>query len=263
MADEGSCGCGDRLQCFCWLLFAVVWAWLALRASVANTCIAAVCVYFATREYNPSMGGLIDAEIELTVLLCLASAIEKTRWRWGFFGLAIALTVLLCFIKWNAALFCAAAILLWCMGMYWVDRAAAIRGLMYGGTFGIAGFVAGFAIVTGKPIAVVEYLRGSFEEAAGFNAAMSIADPPGLWRQILMVTIPLVGFLAVLVYRRSRAGMVMGLVILGPLFFAYKHAIVRSDGHRESLFLTIPMLIAAICAVALMLFLPGGKKEAA
>jgi hypothetical protein len=161
-----------------WLLFAIVWLWGTWRAPVANVVIASLCVYAGTRPMEGLLTGF-DTFLEILVLLTLACAVERTRMRWAFFGLAVGVGVLLCFVKLTAAIFAAGAVLSWSIGMYGVDRRIAVQSAAWGVRGFLAGFVCLFLVMAPSWSALGAYLRGSLDLSAGYSVAMSFAEDPG------------------------------------------------------------------------------------
>ncbi len=229
-------------QASLWVLWAAMWAWIAWRTPLLNVAAAAICMYAGALTF-----GGFDLFIAFSVLTALACAVaEVSMKRWVFWGIAVALTVLLCFVKLSSAVFAVSAIAMIPVGMYWfVDRSIARR-LAATGAIGLAGgFVLAYGIHAGSLAGLADYLRAGAEISSGYSVAMSLPEPTVDLLDVLKVVVAftLVACAAVL---SGRYAGVMALATLGPLFLSYKHAIVRPGGHIQILFTIVPLLLAFI-----------------
>lgn len=225
-----------------WALWVAMWAWIAWRTPLLNVAVAAVCIYAGAITF-----GGFDLFIAFSVLTALACAVaEPSPKRWVFWGIAVALTVLLCFVKLSSAVFAVSAIAMIPVGMYWfVDRAIARR-LAATGAIGLAGgFGFLYWIHAGSFTGLTDYLRAAAEISSGYSVAMSLPEQNLDLLDVLEVAAAFTLVAGAAVFRGGYAG-VMALATLGPLFLSYKHAIVRPIGHIHILFTTVPLLLAFI-----------------
>jgi hypothetical protein len=161
-------------------------------------------------------------------LLLLCRVAQDRDGRSGLLAAAAAGLVAGFFVlmKWSLGLPAVAAVLIACV----TARTARPARLAALGVGAPAGFLAGW-LAHGQPVgAIPAYVRTGLELVRGYSSAMSLA-PVDSWIGIVAFGIWAAGTVTWIWARRSRRGLV-ALAAVAPLaFVAWKHGMVRQDGH--------------------------------
>lgn len=224
-------------------------------------CVAAGLLAAVYALSSPGLGRAGRAAVLLVLLAALALQILEYAWlapflllllagqhRGGRAGLLLAVAASLVagfylLMKWTLGFGAAAAVLVGC-----VMARDARRGRFAALGLGVpVGFLAGW-LAQGQPIdAIPAHVRTGLEFTRGYSAAMSLAPPD--WR----IGVAAFGIWAVLTTawvwtRRSRRNLVT-LAVAAPLVFvAWKHGMVRQDGHTYVLALFGMFLVTVLLA---------------
>ncbi|MFN7996102.1 MAG: hypothetical protein U0Q18_21005 [Bryobacteraceae bacterium] len=159
--------------------------------------------------------------------------LDRSRWRWLEAILLAFLVGLECLVKLNqgveaTAIFIALSAAVVFDSRPW-DAGARLR---WTGVFCALplSIVALFWTATGSPLALAGYMRTGWEVASGYSEAMGLPGP--LWQVLLACATMAATFGIILLASRDVRALLPGLVpALLVAFFAFKHAMVRQDGH--------------------------------
>lgn len=189
-----------------------------------------------------------DEYLGFLCLLYLAAAYLSTRWMVPLV-VAAFIAAAATMIKFSTGVFCAVAVLsfpatflLRRMRQVWQSLAIGIAAL----TIGFVGLYLSHHLSLAT---MFSFLRLSVDISDAYTVAQALPTVPELLTAALCLTIVYVVLSVVLFVRRDRAAR-FGLVLLLPLFIAFKHGFVRSDTHVGFYFSIGGFLIGLLCLLA-------------
>ena len=237
---------GIAFQFGLWVLYAGIIAWIcfAMRTPLWRLSLLALCIYAGQPLFDNFGYAGPDFLAVFLVILLLACASADTKWP-AFFGIAIALTVLLAFIKVSSGISALSALGLYAVG---VTAFQWKRGAAMGTALTLAVpllFCGAFLLYSPSSSSVVNYVRSGLELSAGNSTAMSQeGDSSALTTALAMLACYAI-FVGILLWQKQAAA-ALALACIGPLFLEFKHSFVREAGHVEILFVFLPLVTGAV-----------------
>ncbi len=228
-----------------WFLFMTALGWLVFTRKVSLLGLALFAFLLPRGQgamHDFGYAG-VDHFIGILVVLLLGCALVAEFWLIPF-SIAVALASVLLLIKFSAAIFALAAVVVFPLALWWFDRGKARQ------AFGITAlgvpaiFALGFLSHSPLPSALAGFLRTSLERASSYSASSSLSAEPHEVQFAAAVFFLFVLLAAVL--RESRQpSFWLVLCLVGPWFLIFKHAFVRPPGH-SAIFVTMGALLWAV-----------------
>ena len=230
-------------QALCWVVFAGLLIWFALRVPLPWLLLfGVVAVPGSGLLHNFGYAGP-DFFLEIIALLALAAC--AVGGSFGFFALAIGIADLLVFIKLTSGLGVLFAVLAFPLGLYVFDRR---RAVLFAASAAIAWptlLLLGFWLYEPSWPSLVRYVRAGWEISSGFTSVMGLTYPG---KEVPLALVMMFGYVALgalLCFLRDRA-FVVSVAGLAPLLIEFKHAFVREAGHVEIFFCFAPLLVGVV-----------------
>src|ERR1700682_3592096 len=246
MAMGGNLEQGIAFHVGRWLLYAAIVAWIcfAIKPPLWKLALLAVCLYAGQPVFDNFGYAGPDFFAVFLVILLLACAVAGPQWP-VFCGVAIALTVLVAFIKVSSGISALSA-----LGLYAVGQAAFQwkRGAAMAATLAIAVpllFCGAYLLYSPSSSSMINYVRSGLELSAGHSTAMSQQGDPRALTTALAILACYAIFVGILWWQKQAAA-ALALACAGPLFLEFKHSFIREAGHVGILFAFLPLVAGAI-----------------
>jgi len=216
-------------QALLWTLFfgILIYTILKYRTPILQLILFILFFYLSRMVYA---GG--DYFICLLVALCLSIACRHPGKK-ALFLLALLLTVLLWFIKFDCAFLATSAIVTFLLISVIVNRRQspliAVSALLFSPLL----FTLIYRIYSSS-YNIIPYLRGVYELSAGYSIASVAGDNRDLILAVLFIIIFFL--LTTILYRSDRRSFYFSLTMILPIFIAFKRGFVRQDTHIITFF---------------------------
>jgi len=209
-----------------WTVFFSVFCALALKKYFSLFQLAVfVAFLYLSRLFCPSL----DYFICFVVLLFLSLSLELKEFRFLYFA-SLALTFLAFFIKFSSAFMCIAAVLIFLLINFIFDRKRAGVIATQGTIIVLFLSVPAYYFFDFSVKGVYFYMKGIYEIISGYTEAVSL---PGSSLELAAVFVSffLYLLLTILLKKQKQKSFYSCLLLILPLFLAFKHGFVRQDKH--------------------------------
>jgi hypothetical protein len=218
------------VQILLWVTFSAILIWIVTKTGTRCLNIVLFAILFTGGQcvFNFAFFG-IDYYISLIVLLLLSISMISTEWKWSF-SLAGIFCVLLFFVKFSTACLSYSALVASGLIQGWHDPKRNRGSMMISLGFVPCLTVATYFAYNPSITDLWFYLFGMVELSSGYSVAMSLPwDGSNIIYSLGIFTLYV--WLMSLLYRRRQHTFRISLVMLVPLFFSFKHGMVREDRH--------------------------------
>ncbi len=227
-----------------WIIFSVLIAYLAFKNYVSLLRLFLFLLLFSGGQALYYFGYIgYDYCISFLILFLLSLAMYMKRWH-IYYVPALFLSALVMFIKCSSLLVAGVSVMFFLIVTAFVERKKALKGIALSLCISVLS-IAFYMIYYPSFSSFILYLRGTYELISGYNVAMSLSGNKVEY-YLALAAFAFYFLFMLLLFKAKEPSFHLSIMLIGPLFVAFKHGFVRQGTHTMIFFSNLLFMIGLI-----------------